>query len=367
MKILIVNDSPVLTAVIQAIVNTESTLEIVGTATNGVEAVDRVTQYLPDLVLMDIHMPKMNGVEATRRITQSRPKTRILITSATITRNMKHIFDALQFGALDYVRSPSLSYAPGTVVTSSQLSAAGAEMVRKIHTVLRVSDDKVSSNSKLQTGSGKGSVSDTPATAVAKAQHRSVMRSRFLAIGCSTGGPTTVAMLLSNLQRPFPSPILICQHIDAEFTQGFVSWLTEQTGLKVSIARNRTQPVPGEVYVAPGGDLNMEVSAAGRLMLTQPKPDQVYLPNINQLFFSMSEHLGNKACGVVLTGMGHDGAAGLAAIKANGGTGFAQDLQSAVVDSMPRAAQQALGTTIGYPPAQLAMKINEYFSKVSGQ
>ncbi|MBT6478704.1 MAG: response regulator, partial [Gammaproteobacteria bacterium] len=297
MKILIVNDSPVLTAVIKAIVEGEQGLKVIATASNGKEAVHAVTRYLPDLVLMDIHMPKMGGVEATRQIMLARPKTRILITSATIKRNMKHIFDTLQYGALDYVRSPSLSYAPGTAVTPDQLSVAGTEMLRKVHTVLRISDKKVIDNKNLYESPSEKSA----ATAVV-GRRVSVLRPRLLSIGCSTGGPTTVAMLLSHLYRPFPAPILICQHIDAEFTQGFASWLTEQTGLKVSIARHQMQPESGQVYMAPGGDMNLEISAAGRLMLTTPKPDQIYLPNINQLFFSMAEYLGKGACGVVLTG-----------------------------------------------------------------
>lgn len=360
MKILIVNDSPVLTAVIKAIVETEGGLQVVGTTSNGIEAVSVATQQPPDLVLMDIHMPKMGGVEATKRIVRARPRTRVLITSATIRRNMKHIFDALQFGALDYVRSPSLSYAPGTEITASQLSVAGADMLHKIHTVLNVNEKAVmDSRQQSATLNRPRAVQRDPLP------HPSLNKltrgKKMLAIGCSTGGPTTVAMLLSNLQRPFPVPILICQHIDAGFTQGFVTWLTEQTGLNVSIAKDRMEPQAGQVYVAPGGDVNMEVSAAGRLMLTDPKPDQIYLPNINQLFFSMAENLGKGACGVVLTGMGDDGAAGLASIRAVKGHGFAQAPESAVVDSMPRAALQAMGSKVSYPPPQLASKVSDCF------
>lgn len=319
------------------------------------------TQYLPDLILMDIHMPKMGGVEATRRIIQSRPKSRILIVSATIKRNMKHIFEALQYGALDYAHSPSLSYAPGTKVSPGQLAAAGAEMLKKLHTILRISESKVVDNvrrSRQADPSWSLSAVQTHAAPPTLSKNAPQM----VAIGCSTGGPTTVAMLLSHLIQPFPVPILICQHIDAEFTQGFVSWLTEQTGLAVSVARNRTLPEPGKAYVAPGGNLNLELSTAGRMMLTPPLAGQVYLPNISHLFLSMAENLGSGACGVVLTGMGSDGASGLAAIRQMKGQGFAQDLQSAVVDSMPRAALKALNSEIGYPPQQLARKLNECFT-----
>ncbi len=367
-KVLVVNDSPVLTAVIRAIVETSEQLRVVAVASNGLEAIGLVPRYLPDLVLMDIHMPKMGGVEATRKIIQARAKTRILITSATLSRNMKHIFDALQSGAIDYVRSPSLSFSPGTEVSRSQLTAAGAEMMRKIHTVLRISEHKVEESQVMRRAVNgqreSGTVTELPHDS---GNPWNVGQRPMLAIGCSTGGPTTLAMLLSGLQRPFPVPVLVCQHIDREFTVGFVNWLTEQTGMAVTIARSRTLPVANQVYVAPGGRINLEVSSSGRLMLVEPQPDQIYLPNINQLFFSMARHLGPAACGIVLTGMGDDGAAGAAVIQQAGGVALAQDLSSAVVDSMPRATLQSLGTTIAFPPQLLAARVNQHFAAIGSR
>ncbi|MGY8862189.1 MAG: response regulator [Pseudomonadales bacterium] len=131
MNVIIINDSPLLAAVIEAIVATNANLNIIGVARDGLEGVAMATQLLPDLVLMDIHMLKMNGVEASRRILAVLPKTLILITTATITRNMGHIFEALQHGVIDYVQSPSLPYAPGTRLSNDQLRKASAELLKK--------------------------------------------------------------------------------------------------------------------------------------------------------------------------------------------------------------------------------------------
>ena len=356
MKILVVNDSPVLTAVITAIVETNSDLYVAGTARNGIEAVNSIGRISPDLVLMDIHMPKMGGVEATKRIISTFPRTKILITSATIKRNMKHIFNALQYGAFDYVRSPSLAYASGTKISTDQLKTVGSELLNKIATVSKVSSDQlVKTRYKPQT---RQQVKTQQPHIADQLPNKKSKKVTMLAIGCSTGGPTTVAMLLSNLKRPFPVPILICQHIGADFTQGFVSWITEQTGFAAEIAKNRSQPDANKIYVAPGGNLNLEISSSGRLMLTNPNPEQTFLPNISHLFTSMAHNLGSGACGVVLTGMGNDGSAGLDAIKRQGGTILAQDRDSSVVDAMPAAARKVVGGELGYPPVQLASKLN---------
>lgn len=360
MKILIVNDSPVLTAVIKAIVNNEPNYNCVGSATNGIEAIQQTIQHLPDLVLMDIHMPQMNGVEAARQIIRARPKTRILITSATITRNMKHIFTALEYGALDYVHTPSLRFPPGSTVTSRQLRAAGSEMLNKAATILRLSDNKVEKINTLPTPLTKSNgVADPPPTPPNQS------KPHLLAIGSSTGGPRTVAALLKELITPFPAPIIICQHIDEEFTQGFASWLSEQTAIPTSIARNGERPEAGRVYIAPGGYQNIEIARSGLLALSTPKRDHIYQPNISHLFESMAHNLGSGSCGVVLTGMGDDGASGMRHIKQAGGVGFAQNAQSAVIDAMPSAAREALGQPEGGSPAEIAAKLNQIFQKSS--
>jgi two-component system chemotaxis response regulator CheB len=360
MKVLIVNDSPVQTAIITAVIKTAADLQISGTATNGEEAIERVRDLLPDIVLMDIHMPKMDGVESTRRIMQARPKTRILITSATINRNMKYLFTALQHGALDYVHAPKLSCPPGSEVSETELRTVGAKLLGKIRTLLRINEKRVLESRRVvkegttqqPTGCESGGLEERQAPAL-------------LAIGCSTGGPQTVAALISALNHPFPAPVLLCQHMDAPFTQGFVSWLGEQTGQPTTIARNGVAPQAGQIYVAPGGKRNLEISPVGLLKITPPREGQIYLPNISHLFSSLASRFGARGCGVVLTGMGDDGASGVAAIHQAGGICYAQDSQSAIIDAMPQAARHALGGAPGYTPQQIALRLNSHFARSS--
>ena len=354
-RTLIVNDSSVTSSVIQAILNTTPHIKTVGVAVNGDESVQLFAQFKPDIVIMDIHMPIMDGVEATRRIIQLYPAAKILIASATLQRNMKQIFSALQYGAIDYVHSPHLAFNPGASVSKQQLQASGRELLDKIELLQHLNDNRVKSLQsaadaeqprRKQQKNGDGIPKHAPG---------------ILAIGCSTGGPTTVAKFLSKLHAPFPQPILICQHIDPEPTRGFVSWLAEQTGLPVSIARSGELPKSGHIYVAPGGNQNLEVTSSGALRLAPPKSGQIYLPNIDHLFSSLAKNIGKNACAVVLTGMGKDGAEGIRQIHQAGGHCYIQDPESAMVKSMPNAALKALETTRGYSPEIIARIINSLF------
>ncbi len=362
-RLLIANDSPAMSAVIGAIVATEPNLSVVATATDGKEAVRLVQRLRPDLVLMDIHMPVMSGVEAIRRIVESGSRTRVLVTSATINRNLPLIFDALKVGAVDFVRSPALPYSPGTPVARDALRAAGAKLLNKIRTVLTILD-----------GRGASAIQDAAATPCAAAIEPAFSAERessapdaaggrLVAIGCSTGGPTTLAVLLSALPRPLPAPVLICQHIEPDFTAGFVEWLARETRIPVELTRDRSEPQPDRVYVAPGGQYNLAVSASSRLLLETAAPGQIYVPNIDHLFRTIAEQFEDRACGLILTGMGDDGARGLRAIRERGGAAFVQDEQSAIIPSMPRSALRIAGLERGYPLATLARLLTEWMNQ----
>lgn len=354
-NILIVNDSPMLAAIIQAVVETQPGWHIGGIAGDGQEAVLMAGRRKFDLMLMDIHMPRMDGVEATRRIMRSHPGCRILITSATLNRNMGYIFDALKYGAIDFIRPPSLSYKPGTQISEEMLRRSGAPFLRKIQTALSV---KKTGRPPASNGAAMGGKSCSISAKTRK-------RSPLLGIGASTGGPTTLALLLKHLSPPLDCPILISLHIEPGFDSEFGKWLSNETGFSVEIPRSGVNPLPGNIYLSPAGK-NMMVGSNGLITIEPPPPEQNYTPNIDRMFLSLAERQSRKICGIVLTGMGNDGALGLAKIKEKGGLALVQDRESAIIDGMPKAARKSCGLATGLPPSQLAFKVGKWLGHGNG-
>lgn len=349
-KFLIVNDSPMLTAVIRAVIESQPGWQIGATAADGREAVMMAGRRKFDLVLMDIHMPRMNGVEAVRRIMRERPNCRILITTATLGRNMAYIFDALKYGAIDFTRSPSLTYKTGTPISKEILRRDGAEFLRKVQIALSVHHvgRPVSSSVATRRIVGKA-IKDSP----------------VLGIGASTGGPTTLALLLKRLSGSLPGPIMISLHIEPGFDTEFGRWLSGETGFSVEIPGTGADLRPGRIYLAPAGK-NLVIAGNGLLSIEAPLPKQIYTPNIDRMFLSMAGRYGSKVCGIVLTGMGNDGARGLQEIKERGGLALAQDRESAIIDGMPKAARQSCGIATGLPPVQLAFQAEKWLLGKSG-
>ncbi len=357
--VLIVNDSGVARAVLAAVLQAEGGFRVLGQACGGLEGVTAARRLRPGLVLLDMHMPDLNGVEVTRRIMAGCP-TRILITSATIRRNSTYVFDALKAGALDYTRTPRLQARPGETVTREALLAAGEGLLRKMRTVLCL---------PLPTPGAAppaGAVRPTPTAApTGPAPHvqNPAAAPRVLAVGSSTGGPTALATLFGALPRGLAVVSLISQHIDREFSDGLAQWLGQETGHPVTVARHGDHPAAGRVYLAEGGRRNLILGPGGRLQY-EPSGEAVYAPNIDRLFASVAAQAGPRACGLVLTGLGDDGTAGLALIKSAGGRVLVQDPATAVVDGMPGAPIRRGIVAAGQPLPELARLIARWAAGV---
>lgn len=355
-KVLIINDSAVARAVTAAVVRASGAFQLTGEATCGSDGVALARQLRPDLVLLDMHMPDINGVEVTRRLMAERP-TRILVTSATIRSNTTYLFDALKQGALDYCHTPALTARPGATVGTSRLLDAGAELLRKMHTVLTLPLERV-----------------RPSTAVPKACPPAVLASPraalsgalppIVAIGCSTGGPTALCTLLAAIPTGLPAAFLVSQHIEREFTDGLAHWLSEQTGHPVSVAGDGEQPRAGHVHLACGGRRSLTLSAAGSLRY-ESASEAVYYPNINRMLTSVAANRGAACCGVVLTGLGDDGADGLMALKGAGGKPLVQDPATAAVEGMPDAVLRRGIVAHGQPLQELARLITHWITQRS--
>ncbi|NEX21602.1 response regulator [Thiorhodococcus mannitoliphagus] len=367
--VVLVNDSPVARAVTGAVVQAAGEFRLLGSAAGGLAGVAMVCDKRPALVLLDMHMPDINGVEVTRRIMRDCP-TRILICSATIHRNAGFLFDALAAGALDFAHTPTLAAKAGSQVGRAELLSAGAELLHKMRLVLQLEPSaRTPSLSRSRRPSGAAPVDwvserrpdpqpGLPSAEIARHAHHGLITSLppIVAIGCSTGGPSTLARLLRALPRALPAAVVVSQHIEADFTAGLAQWLSEEAGKPVCVARDGEPPLAGRVYIAAGGRRNLTLAAWGALRY-EHSGDALYYPNIDRMMTSVGERLGQRACGVILTGLGDDGAAGLAVLAAAGGRVLVEDPQTAVIDGMPRAVLRRGLATHGQSPEDLALTI----------
>lgn len=313
MRIGIVNDVVVSTTVLKKIVCDEGPHELAWIAYNGVEAVRKCKADTPDLILMDLIMPEMDGAEATRHIMEQCPCA-ILIVTASVSHNSSMVFQAMGAGALDVISTPSL-----------------AQEDRAVH--IAALHDKINTIGRIIARDKNAGAQSTNQSSRAQ---RGILPP-LVAIGCSTGGPAALTTILSKLPADFPAAIVIIQHVDVEFADGFASWLDEQTPLSVRIAKPGDRPTVGSILVAGTSD-HLHMESGGQLQYTANPVDYVYRPSVDVFFKSAAQHWMTGMVGVLLTGMGRDGAEGLLALKKNNVYTIAQDEASCAVYGMPKAA-----------------------------
>ncbi|MGA0287390.1 MAG: chemotaxis-specific protein-glutamate methyltransferase CheB [Phycisphaerales bacterium] len=318
MRVAIVNDLRLAVEALRRVVASIPEAEVAWVAMDGAEAVRRCHEDRPDVVLMDLLMPVMNGVESTRRIMTECPCP-ILVVTATVDGNSLLVYDALGHGALDAVNTP-------TIGTGGDMSGAAA-LVRKIEQVRRLSEFETASSKSISGVSAAGANAGV-------ASGRS--SPPILAIGASTGGPQALATVLAQLPRDFDWPVLVVQHVDAEFVGGLATWLGEKVGRRVSVAGSGV-PRPGEVAIA-GSDRHLIMEPDGRLATVTEPSNVLHRPSVDVMFSSLARNPGSTGVAVLLTGMGRDGAAGLLELHRAGWSTIAQDEASSVVWGMPGAA-----------------------------
>jgi two-component system response regulator WspF len=276
------------------------------------DAVDFCAKETPNLILMGL-LAGTDGVEATRRIMTSTPCAIMLVTGSVHT-NAARVFEAMGHGALDVVEMPT----PGT----SSLQDSAAPLLAKIDTVSRLIGER-------------GAVRRAPAPAnvpsTALGQHA------LIAIGASAGGPAALAVVLRGLPKDFPAAIVVIQHVEAQFAGGMADWLSQQSALPVMVAQEGEFPAVGRVLLAGTSD-HLALKTPHRLGYTAEPRDYVYRPSVDVFFDSVSRLWRGQATGVLLTGMGSDGARGLKALRSRGHHTIAQDRASCAVYGMPKAA-----------------------------
>jgi two-component system chemotaxis response regulator CheB len=322
-RVLIVDDSPVVTELLAGIVDADPDLVVAGRAKNGRDGVELCRRLAPDVVTMDIRMPVMDGFEATETIMVECP-TPILVVSASLGEGDLDIcFNAIRAGAMDVVEKPRGCF-------SKQYVAAADDITRRIKTISAIRPIRRHRRFQSEVRRQRRASIQFPEEAV----------TRIVALAASTGGPAALAQVLGRLPADFPWPILVVQHIAPGFLEGFVRWLDGQTALEVRTGSPGLRPRPGCAYFASEG-CHLGLDGGGRLVLDPSAPVDGHRPSATYLFRSLARAYGPRAVGVVLTGMGQDGAMGLLEIREAGGATLAQDEDTSLIYGMPKAAREA--------------------------
>lgn len=315
-RVLVAEDAAVTREYLVQLLEEDPGLRVVGTAADGLAAVEQAARLEPDVILMDVHMPRLNGFEATRLIMERTPTPIVIVTARYDSDDAALTFETLNAGALAVVEKP-----PGP----EHPLQPGARR-KLVETLKLMAEVKVVRRWPRR----PRPVPPLHPPAVARAL-------RLVAIGASTGGPAALAEILSQLPGDLPVPILVVQHIAAGFTRGLVDWLGQSTSLAVKIAEAGEHIRAGTVYFAPEKN-QMGVSADGRIRLTSEPSEDGFCPAVSHLFASVAVSYGAVALGVLLSGMGRDGAAGLLALRRAGGVTLAQSEDTSVVFGMPAEA-----------------------------
>jgi two-component system chemotaxis response regulator CheB len=321
-------------------------ISVVGAVGDGQAALDFVNQNKPDVVLMDIHMPRMDGFEATRRIMETQAVPIVMCSATANARDVVIAFQAMEAGAIACIEKP-LGRERGNFEEMAALLLETVKLMSEVKVVRRTARAR-----------------PAPAVQVAPWQGAPV-EIKLVGIGASTGGPPVLQTIFAGLTKDFPAPILVVQHIAAGFLAGMAEWLSQTTGLQVHIASYGTHPLPGHVYLAPD-DFHMGIGAGGGIVLTREEPENHLRPAVSFLFRSLARVYGPSALGMLLTGMGRDGAEELKAMKDQGAITIAQDEESSVVHGMPGVAIALGGATHVLPADRIAAALAGLVSHGNG-
>jgi len=336
-RVLIVEDSRVAQQLLVHILTADRVIEVVGVVDNGEEALAAVQRLRPDIVTMDIHMPKLDGYEATRAIMETQPTPIIIVSASTNVKDVASTFRAMEAGALAVLARP-----PGPNDPSYEQEAQAL-----VQTV------KLMSEIKLVKRTPRPKPAPTPHSIAPWSDPLNAANIHVVAIGASTGGPQVLHTILSGLRSDCGVPVLIVQHIAPKFVAGFVEWLSGSAHFPVSIASAGEALLPGHGYVAPDG-FHLGVGGGPRIALSESPYENGVRPSADHLFHSVAEVFGPHAVGVLLTGMGKDGAVGLAELKRKGAITVVQDEASSVIFGMPGEAVKLGAASHVLPPEGIA-------------
>lgn len=329
LRVLVVDDSPTVRAVLRRVLGRSSDMVVVAEAGDGAQAVEQVLRHQPDVVLMDVEMPVLDGFAATERIMAVRPTPIVIVTSRANRDEVRTAFEAVRRGAVEVLPKPG--------------EPAGWEhLSQTLPTIVRVAAGAHARPAPLASP-----------TLVVPTQLDLRPGARYVAVGASTGGPQAVHELLSALPADPPATVLVVQHIASGFEEGFADWLAKDLQRDVKLAVDGELAAPATVRISPGG-VHLRLLKDGTLRLdSETAPRGGHRPSADELFMSCAAACPRQVVGVLLSGMGRDGAQGLAALRQAGGWTMVQDEPSSVVFGMPKAALEIGAASISLPPREL--------------
>ncbi|MEK7851947.1 MAG: chemotaxis-specific protein-glutamate methyltransferase CheB [Deltaproteobacteria bacterium] len=320
-KVLLVDDSPLALTILKRMLSTAGDIEVVGTAKNGEEALRVIPELDPKVILTDLHMPVMDGLEFTKEVMDRYPRP-ILVVSVSVREGSLNVFNLIGAGAVDVFQKPKSGLEAEYLQETEEL-VKKVRILSGVHVFRRA---KPSSEFVVRSSEFKEGASRLTNNA-----------SRIVAIGASTGGPQALQQILAQMPSDFRLPIVCVQHIGEMFLAGLIEWLQSVCQLKVRVAQDGEMPAAGNVYF-PREGTHLVLDEGGRFRYSMGPPVNGHRPSITVTFNSVAERCGKGAIGVLLTGMGSDGAEGMKAIADAGGTTIVQDEMTSIVFGMPKQA-----------------------------
>ena len=340
-RVLIVDDSSVSQKLYKHILIQDGRFDIVGMAKSGKEGWQMAGKLKPDVISMDINMPEMNGVEATQNIMQDCPTPIVIVSSIYQPSEVELSMKILEAGAVHIMTKP---HGPGHPMykINAQHYAKMMYLMSEIKVIRRKSKKNIE-HVQISKSENKNPIN--------------LIHPDMVLIGASAGGPDSLKIIFSKINKDFSLPILLVQHIDPHFTDGYCSWLNTFSNLEVTIAQHNQKPIPGKIYLAPG-NLHMELEESGKIILNDSLPVKGHRPAISRLFSSAAKYYEGNNIAILLSGMGSDGAEELKLLRNKGAYTLIQSRESCLVFGMPGEAAKLDAACKEINPSQIADELN---------
>ena len=355
-KVLIVDDSSVARDFLAFIIESDPELKVIGKAANGEEALELLKHQTPDIIMLDIVMPKMDGFELTKRIMQSHPIPIIVVSGVYNREEVCKSFKAIEAGAVAILEKPK-------GIGDSRYQDVARFVIETIKVMAKIKPHGAQNLNSAQSPYDIKKSQETPTPAHhAETKHEHVPNIEAIAIGASIGGPQALSTILSALPQDFPCPIFLVQSICSGFIQGFIDWLNGYSSLKVTLAKDGQHAIPGYVYVAPS-NVQMEVLNGNMIKLVSDPAETRIAPSIGHLFQSVSQTYGPHSIGIILSGLGSDGAKELLRMKEKGAITIAQNEESCVTFDLPKSAVHLGAANKIENPQQISLSLKSLVSQ----